>query len=315
MAEPWEATFTLDLAELGRLIAADRPGTGPGLRVVGEGFDNLAVLDEGGLLWRVPRREPAVPLLEDELLWAPAFTAPLPIATSAPLRVIRLPGPPHLLVACRFFDGESADTLVLSASAGAPAAESTLAGLAPALGRALGRLHAAPAPEGCPLDRFRRSDLPYRRDQLTLAIRELDRDGGLPQADALCARLASLAEAAPWADGPRTVHGDLHPRHVLFDGEGQLQALIDWGDLHGGDPAQDLSLLWTMLPTSARGPFLSAYSAEPGASAPSAALLDRARFRALLYGVLLERFARATGDRTMGAVAARARAAVLAEAG
>lgn len=315
MAEPWEATFTLDLAELGRLIAADRPGMGPGLRVVGEGFDNLAVLDEGGLLWRIPRREPAVPLLEDELRWAPAFTAPLPVATSAPLRVIRLSGPPHLLVACRFFDGLSADTLVLSASPGDPAAEATLAGLAPALGRALGRLHAAPAPEGCPLDRFRRSDLPYRRDQLSLAIRELDRAGGLPQADALCARLATLAEASPWADGPRTVHGDLHPRHVLLDRAGQLQALIDWGDLHGGDPAQDLSLLWTMLPPSARGPLLAAYATVRGAPIVLEPLLDRARFRALLYGVLLERFARATGDRAMGAVAARARGAVLSDAG
>jgi aminoglycoside phosphotransferase (APT) family kinase protein len=35
--------------------------------------------------------------------------------------------------------------------------------------------------------------------------------------------------------------------------------VIDWGDVHAGDPALDLSILYRFFPASARGDFLRVY--------------------------------------------------------
>jgi aminoglycoside phosphotransferase (APT) family kinase protein len=64
--------------------------------------------------------------------------------------------------------------------------------------------------------------------------------------------------AAPWP-GPRTwLHGDLHPANTLVAG-GTLAAVIDFGDLCGGDPATDLAGAWMLLPARALPAFGAAY--------------------------------------------------------
>jgi aminoglycoside phosphotransferase (APT) family kinase protein len=66
--------------------------------------------------------------------------------------------------------------------------------------------------------------------------------------------------------------------------------VIDWGDVHLGDPALDLSLAFSFLPPAARGAFREAYGAIDDAT------WDRARFRALHYGVLLTHYGTEIGD-------------------
>jgi aminoglycoside phosphotransferase (APT) family kinase protein len=61
---------------------------------------------------------------------------------------------------------------------------------------------------------------------------------------------------------PRTavlVHGDLHARQLLVDDAGAISGVIDWGDVHHGDPACDLSVAHTLLPPPARAEFRAAY--------------------------------------------------------
>src|SRR5262249_54101918 len=41
------------------------------------------------------------------------------------------------------------------------------------------------------------------------------------------------------------VHGDLYARHLLLEEDGSLSGIIDWGDLHEGDPAVDLAVAWS----------------------------------------------------------------------
>ncbi|HVG62302.1 MAG TPA: phosphotransferase, partial [Hyalangium sp.] len=55
------------------------------------------------------------------------------------------------------------------------------------------------------------------------------------------------------------VHGDLHFRHLLLEERQQLSGIIDWGDLHLGDPAVDLQLYWSLLPREGRAAFLAEY--------------------------------------------------------
>lgn len=75
--------------------------------------------------------------------------------------------------------------------------------------------------------------------------------------------LAEIFEAAQWLPPPEAtalVHGDLHFRHLLLTGRQQLSGIIDCGDLHLGDPAVDLHLYWSLLPSAGREAFLAEYS-------------------------------------------------------
>ena len=53
------------------------------------------------------------------------------------------------------------------------------------------------------------------------------------------------------------LHGDLHPGNVLVD-HGQISAVIDFGDLTGGDPAMDLSAAWMFFAPAIRPVFRAA---------------------------------------------------------
>ena len=104
--------------------------------------------------------------------------------------------------------------------------------------------------------------------------------------------LAAAAECAGLRRGTRLVlaHGDLYVRHLLVDDAACLAGVIDWGDLHRGDPAVDLSVAWSFLPPEARDSFRKAY----GPIEESTWRL--ARLRALHYGVILLEYARGIGD-------------------
>lgn len=53
---------------------------------------------------------------------------------------------------------------------------------------------------------------------------------------------------------PGVIHGDLIPGNVLVS-DGRLRAVIDWGGLGAGDPAQDLDPAWSVLDQSGADAF------------------------------------------------------------
>ena len=64
--------------------------------------------------------------------------------------------------------------------------------------------------------------------------------------------------AAPlWPGPPVWLHGDLHP-HNLIVRDGVLAAVIDFGDICGGDPASDVAAAWMSLPNAAHATFRAA---------------------------------------------------------
>lgn len=89
------------------------------------------------------------------------------------------------------------------------------------------------------------------------------------------------------------VHGDLYARHLLKGDEGALCGVIDWGDLHLGDPALDLNVAYALLPPEDRAAFWSAYGDVDDATRA------RARFRALHYGVTLVWYGLDIGDEAL----------------
>jgi aminoglycoside phosphotransferase (APT) family kinase protein len=86
------------------------------------------------------------------------------------------------------------------------------------------------------------------------------------------------------------VHGDLYVRHVLIGDDRLPSAVIDWGDVHLGDPAVDLALAHNVLPPAAHAAFRAAYGAIDDETWHLAGL------RALVHGLAVADFAIAIAD-------------------
>jgi aminoglycoside phosphotransferase (APT) family kinase protein len=55
------------------------------------------------------------------------------------------------------------------------------------------------------------------------------------------------------------IHGDLHFKNMLVDDAGMLSGIIDWGDVNIGHPACDLSIVYSFLPPASREAFYDIY--------------------------------------------------------
>jgi aminoglycoside phosphotransferase (APT) family kinase protein len=96
-------------------------------------------------------------------------------------------------------------------------------------------------------------------DQWVRETTEKARD--MIDADALLAAW-ELSRAAPEFDGtPVWTHSDLGPGNVLVV-NGRMSAVIDWGSVHVGDPARDLSVAWMMLSSEGRALFRDALDVD-----------------------------------------------------
>jgi aminoglycoside phosphotransferase (APT) family kinase protein len=303
MSRSWDAEIPLtpDMAR-----AALRRGAPAlaheSLTVAGEGWDNLVFRVGLGHALRLPRRQLAADLLAGEVdflrAWAPAL--PLPV----PQVVARIPpgdGYPHESVLV---------TWVAGGTGCIERSDDQRAACAPALGCFLRALHALPPilPDGSMPrgDTLRRAEVPHRAalirswlEALMVEAPDLDLAPAVPL-------LEALATTPQWPHPPRWVHGDLYGRHLMIAGDA-LCGIIDWGDVHLGDPAIDLSIVRSWLPEVGRDAFWAAYGEV------DAATWARARLRTLHYAVALWRYARNTGDAGMERLAARAWAAALRE--
>ncbi|MCW3041199.1 MAG: serine/threonine protein kinase [Solirubrobacterales bacterium] len=234
------------------------------LELVAGGWDNDTWRLGDALAVRVPRRAFAVELIELEQRWLPVLAPALPVPVPAPVRV---GGPgadyPWPWSVVPWFAGRTAAARTLS-----PAG-------ARALGDALHALH-VPSAADAPRNPYRSVALAGRPDPLEALEALCDREA--PRPLTRCWRRALAAAPAPTT--LRWIHGDLHARNLIVAADGGLAAIIDWGDVAGGDPAVDLSVLWTVLEPGLHGAFCAGYGPVEGA------LLDRARGWALCFGVI-----------------------------
>jgi aminoglycoside phosphotransferase (APT) family kinase protein len=165
---------------------------------------------------------------------------------------------------------------------------------APVLGRFLRALHAFPASKarrlGAESDQLKRVDIAHRIEMTTPRLRKLARLGLIKNEGRL---LEMLHETRSAPASSVLLHGDHHAGQLLVDTRGKVCAVIDWGDLHVGHPAVDLSIAHTFLPARAHEAFRRAYGSI---SEPSWLL---ARFRGIGVMAALAEYAHRHGDRTM----------------
>lgn len=293
MGNQWDADVEVTLEVAARLIERQFPDLAPVRPVLlGAGWDNLAVSVRGRYVFRFPRRRLAAALIQHELRALPLLAPRLPLPVPVPLFAGRPDeGYPYPFAGCALIPGRTAcDSSITPGERDRCAVP---------LARFLAALHAVPVPDEvrawAPGDELGRADLRRRAPLLKERLRAvLPGLAGLDP-DRLLARADALVGMAPHPGPPCWVHGDLYARHLLLHEE-TLSGIIDWGDVHLGDPALDLSIAFTFLSPEARGRFREEYGTIESAT------WDRARFRAIHYGALLMEYGAAVGDAALRAV-------------
>lgn len=258
---PWRARYTLTPEQARVLIHEQFPqlrADDASFELLGSGWDNDVWLVEGRYSFRFPRRHLALALLEHERLILPKLLPQLSLPGPSP-RFLGEPSAqfPYLFTGYDYLEGVTCCR--------ANPDDQVRAGHAATLGRFLGELHEATVELGAeaPRDTFGRADVAKRaawyREQLVVLVEQ-----GLLEpmmAQAMEARVEQLELMLASTHEPKRcwVHGDLYVRHLLMDAQGALCGVIDWGDVHLGDSALDLSIAFTYLPSWARERFIEAY--------------------------------------------------------
>lgn len=286
--EPWQAEFTLTAERAAELIAEQFPELAPvTLEHLGTGWDNTAYVVNGRWVFRFPRRQVAARIIENEIQILPCLAPRLPVPVPVPRYVGRAAADyPHVFAGYELLAGTTACQVALTVDERMASAEP--------LARFLAALHGLPhdiAPIA-PGDEIARADMKLRVPLLLERLVAIEpHEPEVAQAGtAIRAAIMTLSETPPWPGPLRWSHGDLYARHILIGDGRRVCGVIDWGDVHLGDPAIDLSIACSFLPAAAHPVFRAAYGAMDDDT------WSRARYRAIFYGVTLVYYGRQIAD-------------------
>jgi aminoglycoside phosphotransferase (APT) family kinase protein len=247
------AEVDVDAALVRSLLADQLPDLRPDLAdldivAVASGWDNAIFRLGADLTVRLPRRAAAAQLIENEQRWLRKLVPKLPLPIPAPVATGR-PGLgfPWCWSVGPWLPGDTA----------ADVPPDDLEAAATALAAFLRALH-QPAPPDAPANPVRGVPL---RDRAARLQAQVDQIATLIDAPRVRDRWAQLVEMPPWTGPPLWLHGDLRSANLLVH-RGRLSAVIDFGDITGGDPATDLSIAWMLFPPAARAVFRAALDAD-----------------------------------------------------
>lgn len=277
LRKPWEAERRVDV-DLARQLVRERT---PDVRaehveLLGEGWDNVAYLVDGTWVYRFPRGEAQAAYLATECRFVRRVAGRLPVPVSV-AEIVGEPTPafPLPVGRHRYIPGITAERVRLG--------EDDRRALAPALGAFLRALHDLD-PDGLPGDTIGRMDPSKRVAPARERLDELAKQGVIPDPGPWLPLLDSLPPDPPPSC---TLHGDFYCRQIVLDEDRCLRAVIDWGDIHRGDPACDLMVAFAFVP---RAEFEEGYGTIDEATAA------RARFRALSHTAGVTLYAVDIGD-------------------
>lgn len=254
MEKPWLAEYPVSLELAGKLIMLQFPEIElKEIKQLGEGFDNTVIQINGQFVFRFPRRPIAVTLIQVENRLLPSIAGTFPLAIPEPIFF----GKPSTLYPYPFTGYKMVKGHLPVEEPEANKVES-----AKRFAHFLKVLHSFPAERAMRLgvkpDGMMRLDVSYRKKSLMENVSNLLKLGYFEQARAV----KDFVEALGKLDVQHPislVHGDIHIRNVLLDDEGVLSGIIDWGDVHIGNPAIDFSFLYSYFPKEARRAFFEIY--------------------------------------------------------
>lgn len=284
----WTPEHVIDPQAAGALIAEQFPELSPvTLTTIGEGYDNTVYRVNDVYSFRFPRREIAVRLLLTECTLLPALKA-----LDLPLRIPELH---YRGVPTESYPWPFAGYGFVPGRPPGPASAAAKRGKAVRpLAQFLRKLHGFPVDEARALgvqgDVLGRMDIPKRIAMLRQTLEQAvahklwsdDADG--------TAAIEQLIGSVHRIDRPlefnTLVHGDLHIRNVLADEDGAITGVIDWGDVHIGHPAIDLSIAYSYVPPEERSAFFTEYQGGAGRDVDDVSK-QLARFFAVFVGFVL----------------------------
>lgn len=223
---------------------ADRP-----LAPAGEGWDNAMFRLGQHFLVRLPRRQVAADLVAGEHRWLPVIDSLVDLPVPVPVRhgqpTPYFPWPWSII---RWIPGRPAAHTPIGA-------RGRWAGV---LARFAAQLHQS-APAEAPHNPMRGVPLATRDQVFRERLAAVDH----PRAGELLAQWEAALRAPVYDGPPAWVHGDPHPLNMIVN-RGNLAAVIDFGDLTGGDPATDLATAWQTFNLEGRALFVVRYSELAG---------------------------------------------------
>ena len=293
MAQPWIPDIDVTVSLARSMIEAQWPELAP-VRVepFGVGWDNTAYLVNEAYVFRFPHRRIAAPLMDAEIAVLPHVAPALPLPVPDPIFAGRPGGDyPWSFAGYRLLPGRPAPDAALD--------DAGRTRLAEPLAHFLACLHAIPLEPaynlGLDIDLLGRIDPEKRIPTARTALNDVQQRGLMPDLQPLVAFVDDIARRHEAEEPAHTaslvlVHGDLYAAHLLIDASGALSGVIDWGDLHAGNPAADLMIAHLFLPPSAHPVFRAAYGQIPEAD------WRMARFRAVYHASVVAAYSHDIGN-------------------
>ncbi|WP_223589649.1 phosphotransferase [Neobacillus bataviensis] len=285
MTNPWTPEIELSSQEASKLIGTQFPQLNPiQISFLGLGFDNTVFKVNNQYIFRFPRRTIAVDLLKTENQLLPHLAKnlnlpiPTPIFFGSPSSTYPWPFTGYQAV-----NGETPRQLT----------EEIRLLSVESIAEFLRTLHQFPIDMAknlhVPNDQLNRLSIPIRRKKLEENVNIAVADGLIKNPEVIgnyLKRLKSVEVNQELA----LVHGDLHFKNLLVDNKGLITGVIDWGDVHIGHRAVDLSIVYSFFPPAGRKRFFEIYG--------NVDEITRylARFKAIFTSIMLVRFAHEHND-------------------
>ncbi|MEH7335371.1 phosphotransferase [Neobacillus drentensis] len=285
MKNPWTPEIELSSQEASELIGTQFPQLNPiQISILGLGFDNTVFKINNQYIFRFPRRSVAVDLLKTENLLLPHLSQnlnlpiPTPIFFGSPSSTYPWPFTGYQAV-----NGET--PCQLSEEIRLLSVES--------IAEFLRSLHHFPIDTAknlhVPYDQLNRLSIPIRRKKLEENVNKAVADGLIKNPEVIGNYLNRLKNVEVNQEHA-LVHGDLHFKNLLVDNKGLITGVIDWGDVHIGHRAVDLSIVYSFFPTAGRKRFFEIYGNVDEIT------MYLARFKAIFTSIMLVRFAHDQND-------------------
>lgn len=254
MTRQWEPEWTIEKPLALKLIQNQFPHLhATRIQLLGNGWNNSAFVIDEHYIFRFPRRHVSLPMMEAE--WqvlpklAPLLPLPIPVPLWKGVATVDFPWP---FIGYQMLPHLTACSINLS--------EEERASLAIPIARFLSQLHqTSPGilPENHPFaDNLIRIDPEKLIPKILHNFSELEAIHLLPNRKHLESILKKIFRS-PIAT--TVVHGDFYVRHILINEGKELAGVIDWGDIHLGDPAIDLAVAHSFLPPHSHDAFRKAY--------------------------------------------------------
>ncbi|MEX0940841.1 MAG: phosphotransferase [Candidatus Babeliales bacterium] len=255
----WAQTININQDLAKQLIESQTNLKVVSIKIFGEGWDNIVYLINNEYVFRFARRQMGVTCMENEIAVLPYIAKNVSFSLSSP-QIIGQPSNayPYFFSGYRILPGEPLSETQAHLINNKIFAET--------LALWLKELHGLNIPQSYNSlikgDQSWRLDVPGRIETCKKTISDyahyflqadFDKNDLFIALDILGSFNFAKAEKASF------VHGDLYSRHILVDENMNPTGIIDWGDIHIGNPGIDLSIGFMLFDQEAQNVFFNTY--------------------------------------------------------